>query len=180
LNAKWYYQGHLRDAKVLILHDVGHGFGFSGGDGSDLLPPGQEVKDLRAGVFDRMGDPRGDMDQGAVPGNNPFLDLIEGSFPKETAGPVEKVKPLGVAGMQVVAPALARTDGNQVEGFAEVLGCLESALPGKVTHSPSVGVNLSTQIDKFHGYHLDSFGSGASIANKLLPIEFLAKLPDIM
>jgi hypothetical protein len=151
--------GFIGFVRRLADYRMRHGFGLDDGSLSQYFPPGQEVEDLRAGVLDGMGDPRGNEDQGAVSGDKPLLDLTGVHFPDKDADAVERVEPLGMAGMVVVTPAITWADGNQVEGFAQVLGCLEPTLPGKVAHPPGVGVNLCAKIDKLHGYHLDSLGA---------------------
>ena len=100
------------------------------GPGPADLPPGQEVEDLRPGVGDRVGQARRDVDQGAVAGDDPLPDLAGGGFPGEDAAAVEGVEPFRVAGVEVVAPALARADGNEVEGRQQVPG-LPAAAPAR-------------------------------------------------
>ena len=78
-----------------------------------------------------MGQPRRDVDQGAVAGNDPLPDLAGGGFPGEDGAAVEGVEPFRVAGVEVVAPALARADGNEVEGRQQVPGALSRPCQGK-------------------------------------------------
>ena len=109
---------------------MGNGFGFRGA-GAGNLPPGQEVEEFRPGVRDRVGQARRDVDQGAVARDDPLPDLAGGGFPGEDGAAVEGVEILRLAGVEVVAPALARADGNKVEGVKQALGILGPPLPGK-------------------------------------------------
>ena len=72
---------------------MGNGFGFPGaGAGALYLPPGQKIEDLRAGVRDRVGQARRDVDQGAVARDDPLPDLAGGAFPDEDGAAVEGVE----------------------------------------------------------------------------------------
>ena len=117
------------------------------------LPPGHQVEDLRPGVGDRVGQPRRDVDQGAVAGNDPLPDLAGGGFPGDDAAAVEGVEPFRVAGVEVVAPAVARVDGNEVEGRQQVHGGLKPPLPGEKAHAPGVGLDCAAQIDELNFCH---------------------------
>jgi len=100
-----------------------------------------------------MGDPRWNVDQGAIPGDEPILDLAGGHFPNEDTFAMKRIEPLSMAGMEVVASGMAGADGNQVEGPVEFLGRLETPLPGEKAHPPVIGMNLSVQIDELHYSH---------------------------
>jgi hypothetical protein len=133
-----------------------HGLGRGGGSCSDRLPPGQEVEDFRAGVGEGVGQARRDVNQGAVALDQPLPDLAGGGFPGDNAGPVEGVKPLGLAGVEVVAPGLARPDGDEVEGGKQDLRFLEPALPGEKAHAPGVGLDFAAQVDELNFIHVVS------------------------
>jgi hypothetical protein len=129
-----------------------HGFGFSGA-GAGNLPPGQEVEEFGPRVGDRVGQARRDVDQGAAARDDPLPDLAGGGFPAEDGAAMEGVEILRVAGVEVVAPALAREDGNEVEGRRQVPGNLNLPLPGEKAHAPGVGLDFFLQIDELNFGH---------------------------
>ena len=67
---------------------MGNGFRFPG-TGAGNLPPGEEIEEFGAGVGDRAGHPRRDVDQGAVARNDPLPDLAGRGFPGKDGAAVE-------------------------------------------------------------------------------------------
>ena len=78
-----------------------------------------------------MGHPRRDVDQSAVARNDPLPDLAGVGFPGEDGASVEGIEILRLAGVKVVAAAVAREDGNEMEGRSGSPGAWSRPCQGK-------------------------------------------------
>ncbi len=114
------------------------------------LPPGQEVKELRAGVPEGVGNPRRNQHQGPAPGQFPFRQPPWLRFPGQDAPAVKGVEPLPVGRVQVVASHLPRPDGDQVKGLDYFLGIQAPLFPGKEAEPPLVFFDFSLKVQEFH------------------------------
>jgi hypothetical protein len=139
--------------EILLFNRERLGYGLRlHGAATGGLAPGQEVEDLRAGIGHGVGHAWRDADQGAPPGYQPFPDL-PGGFPDQDPLAVEQIKPLLMAGVQMVVPAVAGFNEDEVAGAQDLWRVMQPVLPGEEAEAPLTQVQLAVKVDKFQVGH---------------------------